>query len=238
MKWDRVFVSSDSEEDDECMAVAESTPLPHLGMRMLRPRFKPIANATHRPAEHDVLLASNKLVYASRAFIAGEWNQNGLFAASTLKAHDVIDQYTGPHVGRKARAQEAQHSYLMAARSTTKESVSYTINGRPTTKNPNLPGYANYSTWPNARFVDDCSFSLSDKHNKETNVLLVASEEILPGCEIRVNYDGDDADASFRQMLLGMGVAPIDLDNNAYKLVQWEYPTAFLGRLGMNHHVG
>ena len=35
-------------------------------------------------------------------------------------------------------------------------------------------------------------------------------------------------------MLLGMGVAPIELDNSAYKLVQWDYPTAFLGRSGMN----
>ena len=193
----------------------------------LRPRFRPIFNAMPRPAEHDVLLANNGLVYASPTCIADKWNQNGLFAATTLKRDQVIGQYTGPRVRSSAVTKEDQH-YLMVARSTKTEGKLHTIDGRPCADNPNLAGFANYSTQPNAMFVDDCVFLLSDKHTGATNVLLITLEEILPGCEIRVNYDGDDADTSFRRMLLTMGVAPADLDNDAYKLVQWEYPTELL----------
>ena len=92
--------------------------------------------------------------------------------------------------------------------------------------NPNLVGYANYSSVGNAAFVDDCGFAITDRHKRKTNVLLVVKEAIPRGTEIRVDYDGDDDERSFRAALLASGVALADLDSPTYKLAHWEYPTS------------
>ena len=52
--------------------------------RVLRPKFPPVPDGRRRPDEHDVLIGVSNLVYASLTLIDSRWDQNALFAASTL----------------------------------------------------------------------------------------------------------------------------------------------------------
>ena len=73
-------------------------------------------------------------------------------------------------------------------------------------------------------------FEFSDAHKGATNVLLIVTEEIPAGTEIRVDYEGDDQEnRPYCQMLECAGVSLHDLDNPAYKRVRWEHPTALQG---------
>ena len=201
--------------------------------RVLRPRFPPVPGGRRRPAEHDVLLGVSHSVYASRTLIDARWDQNGLFAASALAPGQVVGQYTGPVLGADEvkRRVHLGAQYLMDARATRHTDKFHVIDGEPTEANPNLPGRANYSSVPNARFEDDCSFEFSDAHKGATNVLLIVTEEIPAGTEIRVDYDGDDQEnRPYRKMLECAGVSLHNLDDPAYKWVQWEHPTALRGR--------
>ena len=200
--------------------------------RVLRPRFPPVPDGRRRPAEHDVLLGVSHSVYASWALIDARWDRNGLFAASALAPGQVVGQYTGPVLGADEvmRRVHLGAQYLMDARATRYADKFHVIDGEPTETNPNLPGRANYSSVPNARFEDDCSFEFSDAHKGATNVLLIVTEEIPAGTEIRVDYDGDDQEnRPYREMLECAGVSLHDLDNPAYKRVRWEHPTALQG---------
>ena len=182
-------------------ASSSSAPSPGLAAK--------VPDGRRRPAEHDVLLGVSHSVYASRTLIDARWDQNGLFAASALAPGQVVGQYTGPVLGADEvkRRVHLGAQYLMDARATRHTEKFHVIDGEPTEANPNLPGRANYSSVPNARFEDDCSFEFSDAHKGATNVLLIVTEEIPAGTEIRVDYDGDDQEnRPYREMLESAGV--------------------------------
>ena len=197
--------------------------------RVLRPRFPPVLDGRRRPDEHDVLIGVSNLVYASRTLIDSRWDQNALFAACALSPGQVLGRYTGPILGANEvkRRVLAGAEYLMDARATRNANRFHVIDGEPTETNPNLPGRANYSSVPNARFEDDCNFEFSDAHKGATNVLLIVAETIPAGTEIRVDYDGDDQEnRPYREMLLLAGVSLHDLDDPSYKCVRWEHPAS------------
>ena len=197
--------------------------------RVLRPKFPPVPDGRRRPDEHDVLIGVSNSVYASRTLIDSRWDQNALFAASTLSPGQVLGRYTGPILGANEvkRRVLAGAEYLMDARATRNANRFHVIDGEPTETNPNLPGRANYSSVPNARFEDDCNFEFSDAHKGATNVLLIVAEAIPAGTEIRVDYDGDDQEnRPYREMLLLAGVSLHDLDDPSYKCVRWEHPAS------------
>ena len=111
----------------------------------------------------------------------------------------------------------------------------------PALARPNVMGFANFSSEPNAAIHSDRWFGRSPAHSELSNVLVQATEDVEEGTEIRVNYDvGGGEERSFREHLERLGVTSAELDDAAalpsspFPVVPVPVPFSSLSRLKMS----
>ena len=154
----------------------------------------------------------------------------GLFARRHIPQDTVILPYTGPIVARpNNNSSQPRNHYLMAAHATRPPHRHVTIDGTPTGRNPNPAGRANYASDASANvcFLDDHTFEREDfdRHNRSTNILLITTRAIAPGIEIRIDYDGDDPDRTYLQLLAQeLNTNHATFSDHTYLTTRWNPP--------------
>jgi hypothetical protein len=168
-----------------------------------------------RPAHLDLCLLENEAVYASYTFLGTNW-VGGLFSKVDINKGSVLCEYIGK-VLTKDEENTSTSEYLMTVRDPRDLRRRIVIDGDPR-KYSNICGYANYSEnrYANSFFVD------STCKDGKCNILLIASEYIPAGKEIRVDYDMGSSTHPFRDMMIKKGI--YNDCKQEYKNVKWEFP--------------
>eukprot|EP00966_Prymnesium_polylepis_P081119 1879432-Prymnesium_polylepis.1 len=151
---------------------------------VLAVREESTGGSRDRPSSFDVILGFNELAYGSFTLVDGTWIY-GLFARVAILAGTVICRYSG-----RATRDGGHDVFTMSGTSVADEVSKLVINGAPGTAARNLGCFAAHSHRPNATFIDDFKFEVSERRAVHTNVVLVAGNDISEGTEIRVDHEG------------------------------------------------
>lgn len=170
-----------------------------------------------RPGHLDVCLLENEVVYASHTLLDMDW-VGGLFSKWGIHKGSVLCEYTGSAL-TKEEENTSTSEYLMTARDPQDLRRRIVIDGDPR-KYSNICGYANYSDnqYANSYFVDNTC------KGGKCNIVLIASECIPAGTEIRVDYDMGSLVHPFRDMMMKKGI--YNDCKQEYKNIKWDFPLA------------
>ena len=168
------------------------------------------------------IIVRNSKVYAS--YTSGA--MGALFALHSLRKGEIIVQYTGPLLSKKA-ADESSSQHLMTAYKQSRKGadtvVRTVIDGRG-----QLAGFANYAPWRHANaFALDILPTLlrmSTRQPSPTALVLVAKRDIPAGQEIRFDYDKGTRRSEFYEMMRAAGVGEGALTSSAYLGTTWITP--------------
>ena len=147
----------------------------------------------------------------------------GLFTKESISTGRILAQYVGKEYYPPSSADSVENQqYMFSARSAQDGRKRIIIDGNPVLYK-NLAGFANYAEGKaaNAHFVDR---SKDAPPETKTNILLVASERIPQGTEIRVDYDMGSSAHPFRDQMVDSGVPLRILRSSEYKKETWAYP--------------
>ena len=167
------------------------------------------------------IIVRNDKIYASYTF----GGMGALFALRPLKKGEILAEYTGKILTKKAADESSSHHLIRAFKQTragADTAVDRVIDGRG-----ELAGFANYAPFDIANaFVLDILPTLLKKTvdlPSRTAVVLVAKQDIPKGQEIRFDYDMGGDQQMFR-MMRQSGVADEALRSRLFLGTTWIEP--------------
>jgi hypothetical protein len=178
---------------------------------------------SERPERYNQVTLEGENVYGSYTLIGDEWI-GALFAKRDIMKSEHIAEYVGKIYSIKDAEKVLTNDYMFSAHIPSDKRRRVIIDGNPDLYQ-NIAGLANYAEGKNANAIfHDRVDEIEDRSSNEPYVTLTASEFILKGVEIRVDYDRGSRATPFRDQMIRQGISPRELRSAAYKQRVWVYP--------------
>ena len=151
---------------------------------------------------------------------------NGLFAYRNISKGEIIAQYTGTVLSKRA-AHDTNSDYLFQvfyrSRAGADTAVHKVIDGKG-----QLAGFGNHApdVIANAEAVDILPTIIKNgvPYSGRHALVIVAKRNIPAGAEIRYDYNSNDDDVMVSMMMSKYGLTRSQIENGVWRTVRWVTP--------------